>query len=115
MLKVTEQEMLNQLMAEAGKAGWYAYHTYDSRRSKAGFPDVVLMKPPRMILIELKGPRGHASSDQKMVMQLARECTHIHAGFVWPAGLSDLLAGLWKPDEFWPIKTCNVADCEETR
>lgn len=34
--------------------GWAWYHTHDSRHSAAGFPDLVLVKPPRLLTVELK-------------------------------------------------------------
>lgn len=45
--------------------GWLRYHTYDSRRSRAGFPDLVLVRPPRLLFIELKTARGKTSEDQR--------------------------------------------------
>ena len=100
---ITEAEMQNQLQAEAKKAGWLYYHTYDSRKSKEGFPDVVLVKPPRLLFVELKGPRGKATAEQKYWIDQLRRVSGVHASFVWPSGFSDLLEGLWKPDEWWPL------------
>lgn len=34
--------------------GWLAYHTYDSRRSPEGFPDLILIRWARLVVMELK-------------------------------------------------------------
>ena len=43
---------------------WMVYHTYDSRRSQAGFPDLVLVRFPWTVFAELKMPRGRLTDDQ---------------------------------------------------
>ena len=43
---------------------WRYYHTRDSRRSAAGFPDLVLVRGPRLIFAELKTERGKLTADQ---------------------------------------------------
>ena len=49
-----EKWLLAQVRALARLHGWLCYHTHRSERSEAGFPDVVLLKAPRLILAELK-------------------------------------------------------------
>src|SRR5689334_7845732 len=44
---------------------WKTYHTYDSQRSTAGFPDLVLVRPPRLIFAELKSAGGNLTVAQK--------------------------------------------------
>jgi len=43
----------------AALMGWvFRYHVYDARRSNPGFPDLVLVRPPRVIFAELKDAKG---------------------------------------------------------
>lgn len=45
--------------------GWRVYHTRDSRRSPAGFPDLVLVRDGRLIFAELKSERGRVEPEQR--------------------------------------------------
>lgn len=50
----TERELTTWVMEVAKAAGWLIYHVPDSRRAPAGFPDLVLLRPPELLFIELK-------------------------------------------------------------
>jgi hypothetical protein len=43
---------------------WRRYHTLNSRGSDPGFPDLVLLRPPRLVVAELKTEDGRVSRDQ---------------------------------------------------
>ena len=45
---VSEKAFMDTILQAADLYGWWTYHTHDSRRSTAGFPDLVLVKPPRV-------------------------------------------------------------------
>lgn len=45
---------VNRILTAAREKGWLAYHTHDSRGSAAGFPDLVLVRPPRVVFAECK-------------------------------------------------------------
>lgn len=49
----TEAKFQKWLIDEAKSRGWRCYHTHDSRKSVAGFPDLVLVRE-RVIWAELK-------------------------------------------------------------
>ena len=51
----------------AVRAGWRCYHTYDSRRSQPGFPDLVLVHAGRGLLLfrELKTQTGKLTPAQR--------------------------------------------------
>ena len=66
---------MDDLVEKAGLTGWMAYHTYDSRRSTAGFPDLVLVKPPVVSCAELKTEKGAASKEQEKWLEQLGLCT----------------------------------------
>ena len=60
-----EKDFMDQLLDAAVPAGWMAYHTYDSRRSTAGFPALVPGKPPVVVFADLKTEKGRTSKEQE--------------------------------------------------
>ena len=44
---LTEADVQRGLIEAAQTGGWLVYHTHDSRRSRKGFPDLVLVRPPK--------------------------------------------------------------------
>mgnify|MGYP001600112924 FL=1 len=54
---MSEKEFQARVVSTARALGWRGYHTFDSRRSAAGFPDLVLVRRPRSIFRELGKPR----------------------------------------------------------
>lgn len=63
------------------------YHTHDSRRSRAGFPDLTLWKPGRLIFAELKAAKGRLAPAQGETLVSLRD-----------AGVE---VYLWRPED-WP-------------
>lgn len=43
---------------------WRRYHTLNSVGSDSGFPDLVLLRPPRLLFVELKTDRGRVTPGQ---------------------------------------------------
>ena len=60
----TEAQFMASVVRYAELMGWRCYHPHDSRRSRAGFPDLVMVRRPRVIFAELKSERGKLSRDQ---------------------------------------------------
>lgn len=82
-----EDMLLGKIVRFARRHGWLAYHTYDSRRSEKGFPDLVLVRGDRVIFAELKSAKGKLSPAQEK----------------WRDGLLQAVAEwhLWRPAD-WP-------------
>lgn len=51
---VSEKEFMGAVVALAKRNGWLIYHAFDSRKSEAGFPDLLMIRGPRLIVAELK-------------------------------------------------------------
>jgi len=65
-LTITEAQWQCLVTDLATACGWQWYHTHDSRRSPAGFPDLVLARPGRLLFVELKTERGRVSHAQRV-------------------------------------------------
>ena len=52
---------------------WLVYHTYDSRRSAPGFPDLTLVRDGKLIFAELKvGKNNPTESQRRWLTELRR-------------------------------------------
>ena len=63
-LPTTERELQQWVLAVAKMGRWMAYHTFDSRRSQPGFPDLILIRGTTLIAAELKVGGNHPSPIQ---------------------------------------------------
>ena len=79
---ITEKRWQADVIAAATMFGWACYHTFDSRRSAAGFPDLVLCRPPRLIFAELKTERGRVGPRQQEWIDLLIACPGVEV-FTW--------------------------------
>lgn len=68
LVDVLEREWQSQVIKLAKTLGWRTYHTFDSRRSTHGFPDLVLVRD-RVIYLELKREKGRLTDEQKDWLQ----------------------------------------------
>lgn len=90
---ISEKQLQAAIVEAAEDLGWWTYHPYDSRRSNAGWPDLVIARPGQVIFAELKDHDGKVTPEQGRVLELLES-----AGFevhVWrPADYDDALARL---------------------
>jgi hypothetical protein len=72
---LTESQWASVVNDTAKLGGWRRYHTYLSRRSPAGFPDLVLVRGPRLIFAELKTDvkTSRLTEDQEGWLEALRE------------------------------------------
>ena len=64
---ISEKDWTQTVLDALRVQGWFAYHTFDSRRSEPGFPDVVAVHPARkqILWVELKTAKGKLSAAQE--------------------------------------------------
>lgn len=85
LMKMSEAQLQNNVLDLARVHGWLSYHTYDSRRSQPGFPDLVLVHPvaKRTLFRELKSDAGRVSPAQHTWIATLRAAGQ-DVGTWWP-------------------------------
>ena len=81
-LNMLDRQLHEAIVELAKRFRWDVYHTYDSRRSKAGFPDLVLWRK-RVIFVQLKSTKCKLRDGQTETLQNLAS-----AGAYWPIGVS---------------------------
>ena len=61
---ITEKEFQAQIVKLAKIIGFEVYHTWNSRHSAKGFPDLVLVRPPQLLFLEVKTEKGKLTVEQ---------------------------------------------------
>lgn len=61
---LAERDFMATVREAATLTGWLAYHTYRSKRSPSGFPDLVFVRD-RVIFAELKAARTRVTREQR--------------------------------------------------
>lgn len=85
MPPLTEADWQTRVVALARRCHWTYYHTYDSRRSPKGFPDLVFMRGDRLIFAELKSAGGGVTSAQRVWVDGLSQVRHLNV-YVWRPG-----------------------------
>lgn len=88
---VTEKALQATIVAVAKLCGFRVYHTFDSRRSAPGFPDVCCVKGKSLIFIEVKTESGKLTGDQAEWLTALRPVPGVTILVVRPTGLNDCL------------------------
>lgn len=78
---MTEAEWQTLVEGIARAHGWWTHHQRDSRGSKEGWPDLVLVRDGDCMFVELKKHGGQLTDDQALVLErLHRAGQEVH---VW--------------------------------
>jgi hypothetical protein len=96
-LPVAEKALLDQVKELAQMTGWWFHHQTLSIFSAKGWPDVTLIKPPRMVLAELKTETGKVTPEQEECLALLRRVPGVEV-YVWrPSDFEKIKAILYPP------------------
>ena len=86
----TEKAFQAEVVRLAKREGWRIYHTHDSRKSAAGYPDLTLVHRVRgLVFAELKVPPNKPTADQLSWLDDLRTAG-IRAFCWWPADWSQI-------------------------
>lgn len=66
--------------------GWLPFHVLRSKGMEAGWPDLVLIRPPDIVFAELKRERGKVTAAQARVLDMLERC--------------GLEVHVWRPSDF---------------
>lgn len=87
----TEAQFQARVVAYAKAAGWMVYHTFDSRKSEPGFPDLVMVRGEDMVCAELKSEAGRLKPEQAQWIAALGAVEDVDA-FVWrPSNWDELM------------------------
>jgi hypothetical protein len=78
----TEKQLQQAVYDCARRLGWLSYHVHDARKSTPGFPDLLLLKPPRIIVAELKTTTGKLASWQRIWLDAFERIPGVEV-YVW--------------------------------
>ncbi len=92
--QISEATFQYQVTQLATRAGWLWHHEYDSRRSNAGYPDLVLVRDGRVIFAELKTARGRVRHAQSVLLAALGRCQGVET-YAWrPSDWEQIVATL---------------------
>jgi len=84
-LRQSEKSHQSQVLALAKLHHWATYHTWRSTHSAAGFPDVVAIRPPRCLFLELKTETGVVSPPQRAWLDALARCPGVEVYTIRPS------------------------------
>ena len=96
---VTEKDFQQQVVTLARVCGWRVYYTTDSRRSPFGFPDLCMVRPPRLLYAELKTMRGRLTPQQIEWLDDLRRVTGVEVRQWKPSDWDEIVAVLERGKE----------------
>ena len=94
---MSERELQEQVVCVARHLGWLVYHTFDSRRSEPGFPDLVLVRGQKVLFRELKTGRGRVSEAQRLWLERL--------------AVAGADVGVWRPEQWLDGTIQEVLQC----
>jgi hypothetical protein len=84
------RQFMPQVIKLAKRHNWKVYHVYNSRKTDPGWPDLVMLKNGRMLVVELKSAKGVTTPAQD---EWLASFNAIHC--------ADILVMVWRPAD-WP-------------
>jgi len=91
-----EQTFQREVQEFARANEWIDWHQLKSKGTRAGFPDLVLLREPDCLWIELKAPNGKVTTAQKEMHDMLRACGQTI--YVWKPEDWDEIVEVLKPN-----------------
>ena len=78
----SEKDFQQAVRDYARLTGWLDFCHWTSIRSPAGFPDLTLVRPPRVVFAELKSERGRLTAAQSETLAALSNCPGVES-YLW--------------------------------
>lgn len=93
-----EAAFMAAVVRTATANGWVVYHTFDSRRSVPGFPDLVMIRGPALLAVECKrSKREQPTAAQKKWLAAFQGVPGATVGVWSPEMWAEIVATLTRP------------------
>ena len=93
-VRLAEKDFQRQVLDLAKLYRWHAYHPALSKWSERGWPDLAMVRPPRIVFAELKAEAGSITEHQARWLALLRSCPGVET-YLWrPSDLDAIAAAL---------------------
>ena len=79
---LSEKAFAQAVVDLARWTGWRVHRVWTSRHSPSGWPDLVLCRPPALIVAELKTARGRLTPPQRAWLEALGQCPGIEV-YCW--------------------------------
>ena len=79
---MTEKQFSQTVVEYARLMGWTVFRTWSSIHSPYGEPDLRMVRPPRVVLVELKRDDGKVTPKQYEALELYRRCPGVET-YLW--------------------------------
>ena len=79
---ITEAQFQRQVLELGRLLGWTVYHPMLSKWSERGWPDLAMIRPPRLVFAELKRESGHTTEHQERWLGLLRDVPAVEV-YLW--------------------------------
>ena len=80
----TEAQYQKQIVDLAEACGWLVWHDFDPRRNPAGLPDLLLVRGPVLLFLEVKTEKGKVRPEQEAFIGRLKQVKRVSADVVRP-------------------------------
>lgn len=88
---VTEAQYMQQIKDAARALNWRTFHCFNSRRSDKGFPDLLLIRGPNLLTLEVKSERGRVTAEQADWIAAFKQVKYVDAAIARPPNWDEIL------------------------
>jgi len=82
---ISEADFQQAVVEKASLYGWWWWHDTDSRKNRRGLPDLILVRPPRVLFVELKREGQKPTPEQQGVLDMLARCPGIEVDWWQPS------------------------------